>query len=138
MALNPFHSRGRIVADDSTPGSGGSGAGPFFDFIAQLRRMADQLDMTKNLGMPVPSMPTMPALSSMPMLPPPGALSAAQLSAMNSAVAAQRGSIEGLISQLRAFDEQLEVLARILGPLAEWSRTWADVERTMMPPGTGG
>jgi hypothetical protein len=123
------------VADDSTPGSGGSGAGPFFDFIAQLRRMADQLDRTKNLGMP---MPTMPALGSLPMLPPPGALSAAQLSAMNSAVAAQRGSIDGLIAQLRAFDEQLEVLERILGPLAEWSRTWADMERTMMPPGTAG
>jgi hypothetical protein len=138
MGRYPFHPRGRIVADDSTPGSGGSGAGPFFDFIAQLRRMADQLDMTKNLGMPMPAVPTMPALGSLPMLPPPGALSAAQLSAMNSAVAAQRGSIEGLISQLRAFDEQLEVLERILGPLAEWSRTWADVERTMMPPGTAG
>ena len=69
------------------------------------------------------------------MLPPPGALSAAQLSAMTSAVAAQRGSIEGLVSQLRAFDEQLAVLERILAPLAEWSRTWADLERTMMPPG---
>ena len=68
----------------------------------------------------------MPALGALPMLPPPGALSAAQLSAMTSAVAAQRGSIEGLVAQLRAFDEQLEVLERILGPLAEWSRTWAE------------
>ena len=93
------------MADNSTPGSAGSG-GPFFDFIAQLRRMADQ------------------------------ALSAAQLSAMSSAVAAQRGSIEGLVAQLRAFDEQLEVLEQILGPLAEWSRTWAEMERSMLPPGT--
>lgn len=122
------------MADDSTPGSGGTGAaGPFFDFIAQLRRMADQLDMTKNLGL---TMPAVPGLGSLPVLPPPGALSAAQLSAMTSAVAAQRGSIEGLVAQLRAFDEQLAVLERILEPLAEWSRTWADVERTMMPPGT--
>lgn len=126
------------MVDDSTPGSGGSSAGPFFDFIAQLRRMADQLDMTKTLGMPLPAVPSLPALGSLPMLPPPGALSAAQLSAMSSAVAAQRGSIDGLVAQLRAFDEQLEVLERILGPLAEWSRTWADMERTMMPPGTSG
>ena len=28
------------------------------------------------------------------------------------------------------------MLERILVPLAEWSRTWADLERTMMPPGT--
>lgn len=127
------------MADDSTPGSGGSSAGPFFDFIAQLRRMADQLDMTKSLGIPAPAMPglgTLPALGSVPMLPPPGALSAAQLSAMTSAVAAQRGSIEGLMAQLRAFDEQLAVLERILRPLAEWSRTWAEMERTVMPPGS--
>jgi hypothetical protein len=78
----------------------------------------------------------MPAFGSLPMLPPPGALSAAQLSAMSSAVAAQRGSIEGLVAQLRAFDEQLEVLEQILVPLAEWSRTWAEMERSMLPPGT--
>lgn len=123
------------MADHSTPGSGGSSAGPLFDFIAQLRRMADQLDMTKSLGISVPSMPAMPGLSPLPMLPPPGALSAAQLSAMTSAVAAQRGSIVGLVAQLQAFDEQLDVLERILGPLAEWSRTWAEMERSVLPPG---
>jgi hypothetical protein len=123
------------VADNSTPGSAGSG-GPFFDFIAQLRRMADQLDVNRSKGLSMPAMPAMPAFGSLPMLPPPGALSAAQLSAMSSAVAAQRGSIEGLVAQLRAFDEQLDVLERILGPLAEWSRTWAEMERSMLPRGT--
>jgi hypothetical protein len=122
------------VADqEGKPGSGGAGAGPFFDFISQLRRMADQLDVTKTLGMPMPSLP---ALSPLPMLPPPGALSAAQLSAMTSAVAAQRSSIDGLQGQLRAFDEQLQVLEQILVPLAEWTRSWAEAERKMMPPGT--
>jgi hypothetical protein len=129
------------VAD--AEGTAGS-AGPFFDFIAQLRRMADQLDMTKGIGVPtIPTLPAMPSLPAMPtiptmppMLPPPGALSAAQLAAMTSAVAAQRGSIEGLQGQLRAFDEQLEVLEQILLPLAEWSRSWAELERRMMPPGT--
>ena len=123
------------MADNSTPGSAGSG-GPLFDFIAQLRRMADQLDVNRSKGLSMPAMPAMPAFGSLPRLPPPGALSAAQLSAMSSAVAAQRGSIEGLVAQLRAFDEQLDVLERILGPLAEWSRTWAEMERSMLPPGT--
>jgi len=125
------------VADqEGKPGGGGAGAGPFFDFISQLRRMADQLDVSKTLGMPMPSLPAMPTLTSIPMLPPPGALSAAQLSAMTSAVAAQRTSIDGLQGQLRAFDEQLQVLEQILVPLAEWTRSWAEAERTMMPPGT--
>jgi hypothetical protein len=122
------------TGDEGTQGSG-TGGGPFFDFIGQLRRMADQLDMTKGIGMAVPPMP---ALNMLPMLPPPGALSAAQLSAMSSAVAAQRGGIEGLQAQLRAFDEQLELLERIISPLAEWSRSWAEMERSFLPPGTTG
>ena len=75
----------------------------------------------------------------LPMLPPPGALSAAQLSAMTlrggRAARQHRGPGQ---AQLRAFDEQLEVLEKILVPLAEWSRTWAEMERTMMPPGSAG
>ena len=124
------------MADQEGKPGGGAGAGPFFDFISQLRRMADQMDVSKTLGMPVPTLPAMPGMTPLPMLPPPGALSAAQLSAMTSAVAAQRSSAEGLQGQLRAFDEQLQVLEQILVPLAEWSRSWADMERRMMPPGT--
>ena len=128
------------MADGESTAGSGSG-GPFFDFIAQLRRMTDQFDVTKGgLGVPMPTLPAVPAMPSMPgglpMLPAPGALSAAQLAAMTSAVAAQRGSIEGLQAQLRAFDEQLEVLEQILVPLAEWTRTWAEMERKMMPPGS--
>jgi hypothetical protein len=126
----------RTVADQDGKVGGGAGAGPFFDFISQLRRMADQLDVSKTLGMPVPTLPAMAAMTPLPILPPPGALSAAQLAAMTSAVAAQRGGIEGLQGQLRAFDEQLQVLEQILLPLAEWSRSWAEMERRMMPPGT--
>jgi uncharacterized coiled-coil protein SlyX len=134
--------RSTVADDEGTTGSGSSG-GPFFDFIAQLRRMTDQFDVTKGgLGVPMPTLPAVPATPSMPgglpMLPAPGALSAAQLAAMTSAVAAQRGSIEGLQAQLRAFDEQLEVLEQILVPLAEWTRTWAEMERKMMPPGSTG
>jgi hypothetical protein len=125
------------VADEGggTSSGGASPGGPFFDFIGQLRRMADQLDPTRGGGTAVPQLPRLPTAAT---LPAPGALSAAQLAAMTSAVAAQRGSIEGLQAQLRAFDEQLAVLETILVPLAEWTRSWADLERTMMPPGAGG
>ena len=61
-----------------------------------------------------------PARSSLP-----GALSAAQLTAVADSIAAQRRSIEVLKAQLSSFDEQLKALEQFLGPLAEWSRTWA-------------
>ena len=35
-------------------------------------------------------------------------------------------------AQLRAFDEQLAMLQEILGPLAEWSKTWAEFEALAM------
>jgi hypothetical protein len=146
--------KGSTMADkakpgDDRPGSDRSSAttpGPFFDFIGQLRQMADQLDMTKGFpaaampaGIPtMPAVPQLPGFGALPMLPPPGAMSEAQLTAMTSAVAAQRSSIEGLMSQLKAFDEQLEVFERVLVPLAEWSRNWADLERAVLPPGTPG
>ena len=47
-------------------------------------------------------------------------------------VAAQRRSIEALQAQLTAFDEQLAVLERIIVPLADWSKTWADLEQRLM------
>ena len=65
-------------------------------------------------------------------LPLPGALSAAQLHSIASGVAAQRSSIVALQAQLAAFDEQLAVLEGILGPLAEWSRAWAEFEGLVM------
>ena len=62
----------------------------------------------------------------------PGALSAAQVTSIAGSVAAQRRSIEALKAQLSAFDEQLAVLEQILGPFAEWSRTWADLEKQLV------
>jgi len=56
-------------------------------------------------------------------------------------IAAQRRSIQALQTQLSAFDEQLAVLEQLLGPLAQWSKTWADLERRILDlglwPGTG-
>jgi hypothetical protein len=54
------------------------------------------------------------------------------VSAIASALAAQRSSIAALKAQLTAFDEQLEALEGILAPLAEWSKKWAELERLAM------
>jgi hypothetical protein len=62
----------------------------------------------------------------------PGALSAAQLNSITDNIAAQRHSIAALQAQLSSFDEQLAVLEQILGPLAEWSKAWADFEQRLV------
>jgi hypothetical protein len=64
----------------------------------------------------------LPAAPGAPALP--GAFSAAQMASIAESIAAQRRSIEALKAQLSSYDEQLAVLEQILGPLAEWSRTW--------------
>ncbi len=65
-------------------------------------------------------------------LPHPGALSAAELNVIAGSVAAQRQSIAAMQAQLRVFDEQLAMLSGILGPLAEWSKAWAEFEGLVM------
>lgn len=102
-------------------------------WIAQLRKITEELAGMTGLGehvfaRPVPSLPSVPL---------PGAISAAQLNVIASALAAQRSSIAALQAQLTAFDEQLEALEGVLGPLAEWSKKWAEFERLVMKPGSG-
>ena len=36
-------------------------------------------------------------------------------------------------AQLRVLDEQLAMLEQILGPLAEWSKAWAQFEGLVLP-----
>jgi hypothetical protein len=97
-------------------------------WTAQLRRITEEL-----AGMTGLSETLFARSVSLPQgLPLPGALSAAQLNAIASGVAAQRSSIAALQAQLTAFDEQLATLEEILGPLAEWSKTWAEFERLVM------
>jgi hypothetical protein len=62
---------------------------------------------------------------------PPGAMSAAQLRAIDRAVRSQRQQIAAMTAQLQAFDEQLAVFERILDPLVEWSATWARLEESV-------
>ena len=41
--------------------------------------------------------------------------------------------IAAMQAQLRVLDEQLAMLEQILGPLAEWSKTWAQFEGLVVP-----
>jgi hypothetical protein len=107
------------------PGPPEDSPGLIQPWIAQLRKITEELAGMTGLGESVFARP----VPSLPDLPRPGAISAAQLNAIASALAAQRSSIAALQAQLAAFDEQLEALEGILGPLAEWSKKWAEFER---------
>ncbi|MGY1633017.1 hypothetical protein ACI784_15050 [Geodermatophilus sp. SYSU D01186] len=92
------------------------------EFVSQLRGFTDRAR-----GMAAGAVPF-----SLPKLPsPPGAMSAAQLQAIDKAVRGQRQQIQAMTAQLQAFDEQLAVFERILDPLVEWSATWARLEESV-------
>jgi len=111
------------MADDEQSTSG-MVSGLVQDFIAQLRAATEGLEDLAGFGARRPLAPGT--------FPLPGALSAAQLTAISGSVAAQRRSIEALKAQLSSFEEQLAVLEQILSPLTEWSRTWAEVEGRLL------
>jgi len=94
------------------------------EFIREFRGVAEGLEGLARLGEHLPSASRALAL--------PGTLSAAQLTSIADAIAAQRRSIEAMQAQLSAFDEQLVVLEQILGPLAQWSRKWAELEERLL------
>src|SRR5215204_2974574 len=93
------------------------------EFVNQLRAFSDR---ARSIAGAVPSRLPLPALPS-----PPGAMSAAQVSAIAQTVRAQRQSIAAMREQLDAFDQQLAVVERILDPLGEWSSTWARLEEAV-------
>jgi hypothetical protein len=94
------------------------------EFTAQLGAITRRLE---NLAGPGGGIPLTSGA-----LPLPGGLSAAQMTSIADSIAAQRRSIAALEAQLSSFDEQLAVLEQILGPLAEWSRTWAELEQRLL------
>lgn len=97
------------------------------ELMGQLRTATGRLeDLTRFSG----GLP--PAPGSLPL---PGGLSATQMSSITDSITAQRRSIAALQAQLSSFDEQLEVLEQILGPLAQWSRAWADLEQRLLNMG---
>lgn len=115
------------MADDAQ--TTGVAPGLVQEFAAQLGRVTAALESLTGMRERIPSIPAG--------LPLPGALSAAQLTSITSSIAAQRRSIQALQAQLSAFDEQLAVLERILGPLTAWSGTWADLEKRLLNLGPG-
>ncbi len=96
------------------------------EFIGQLRASTERLDLTGSSG----SLP--PAPGAFPL---PGGLSAGQMKSIAGSITAQRHSIAALSAQLSSFDEQLAVLEQLLGPLTEWSKTWADLEDRLLNMG---
>jgi hypothetical protein len=94
----------------------------------QLRRITGGLTGMAGLSESVLSQ----SVQSLQGLPHPGALSAAQLNLIASSVASQRQGIAAMQAQLRVLDEQLAMLEQILGPLAEWGKTWAQFEGLVM------
>src|SRR3954453_1561331 len=91
------------------------------EFVSQLRSFADRARGLASGAVPSGlSLPTLPS--------PPGAMSAAQLRAVASAVKGQRQQMAAMRDQLEAFDQQLAVFERILEPIVEWSATWARLE----------
>ena len=102
------------------------------EYIGQLRATTERL---QDLG----HLPSAAGIPTLPTLP--GAFSAAQMATITDSIAAQRRSIEALQAQLSAYDEQLAVLEQALGPLSEWSKTWADFEQQVLKmgqkPGSG-
>jgi hypothetical protein len=113
------------MADDEQSTSG-MVPGLVGEFIAQLRGITEGLARTREHLPPVPGA-----------LPLPGSLSAAQLASIADSIAAQRHSIQALKAQLSSFDEQLAALEQVLGPLAQWSSKWAELEERLLNMGRG-
>jgi hypothetical protein len=113
------------TTDDTAPGTGPSRlvSRSIEEFVSQLRGFTDR---ARGLAQGAPARLGLPQLPS-----PPGALSAAQLRAIAATVGAQRRQIAAMTEQLQAFDQQLAVFERILGPLVEWSSTWARLEEAV-------
>jgi hypothetical protein len=113
---------GRGEGQDAGPG--GLVGRSIEEFVQQLRGFTDRAR-----GLAQGAVPTRLGLPALPS--PPGALSAAQLRAIAQAVHAQREQMRAMREQLEAFDQQLEVFEKILGPLVEWSSTWAKLEEAV-------
>ena len=110
-----------MSADQERTEQGGLVSRSIDEFVHQLRTFTDRAR-----GLAAGAVPSGISLPSLPS--PPGAMSAAQLKAIADSVTAQRASLQAMVAQFRAFDEQLAVFERILEPLVEWSSTWARLE----------
>jgi len=104
------------------------GQNPLWNLVTGLRGIAENVVRTAGEVNPLGELPAPPEVATHP-----GAMSAAQLGAIRSTIQAQRDAIGAMQSQLVAFDQQLQVLQRLLVPMAEWSETWARLESRVVP-----
>ena len=108
------------------------------EFAEQLRAVADRM-MAGWTGTSAPASPPV-----MPGLPPlPATMSANQIQALLDDIEARRAQVQALRTQLEGFDEQLGNFEAGVRPFLEWTRAWADLEKTMSgfwgpPSGTSG
>lgn len=114
------------MVEGRNEGAGSRRPNSIEDFVGQLRSLTDKV--VHSAGSVLPSNLELPGL--------PGALSAAQIRAIDRSVSAQRMQIKAVIEQLTAVDEQLSVLDSLLRPLVDWSETWANLEKSVI--GLGG
>jgi hypothetical protein len=119
---------------------GSTGPGTPADLAAQLRAAGEKImaGWTAAAGTATAGTPSLPAMPPMP-----ATMSAEQLETFLEDLAARRGQVQALVTQLQLFDEQLGTLEASVRPFVEWTRTWADLEKTMTqfwrpPSGTAG
>jgi hypothetical protein len=100
------------------------------DLAGQLREAADRImaGWTSMAGggaggAKTPSFPTLPTM--------PATMSAEQMETFLQDLAARRAQVQALVTQLERFDEQLGTLEAGVRPFVEWTRMWADMEKTM-------
>jgi hypothetical protein len=127
-----------VSEGQGAPGSAG-------DFAGQLRAAADRImagwtaAATSAAGMAGGAAPSVPVVPSLPSLP--ATLSAPKMEAFLEDLAARRAQVQALVTQLQGFDEQLGTLESGIRPFVEWTRTWAELEKTMTefwrPPAGG-
>ena len=105
------------------------------DLAAQMRAAAERMmagwtaaagTAAGSAGTATPPMPGLPAMPAMP-----ATMSARQMETFLEDLAARRTQVQALITQLESFDEQLGTLEASVRPFVEWTRTWADLEKTM-------
>jgi hypothetical protein len=117
------------MSEASGPASGDEGY--LSSVVSGLRGAAENVVRAAGAANPLGGLPALPALPDVATHP--GAMSAAQLGAIRTALQAQRDAVAAMQSQLVAFDQQLQVLQRLLVPMAEWSETWARLEARVVP-----
>jgi len=98
------------------------------DFAAQFRAAADRMmaSWTAAAGTAASATPSLHGLPPMPAM-----MSAQRIQALLDDLAARRAQVQALTTQLEQFDEQLGTLEASIRPFLEWTRTWADLEKTM-------